>query len=127
MPCILLYVDPVVLDTPRVTYRRGSGGATCPAGTDTGLPLEDSPTHRIQCGWLRRALPPRHVGQLSIRPPTPQATRPVQLRCRQRRKLHPGAVSTRQGMDMLDGGIPRAEQGNPEKEISFACNDMMYE
>ena len=50
MPCILLYVDPVVLDTPRVTYRRGSGGATCPAGTDTGLPLEDSPTHRIQCG-----------------------------------------------------------------------------
>ena len=23
-----------------------------------------SHTHRIQCGWLRRALPPRHVGQL---------------------------------------------------------------
>ena len=28
------------------------------------LPLEDSPTHCIQCGWLRRALPPRHAGQL---------------------------------------------------------------
>ena len=32
----------------------------------------------------------------------------VQLRCRQRRTLHPGAVSTRQGIDMLDGGFPRA-------------------
>ena len=41
----------------------GSGAATCPAGTGAGagLPLEDSPTHRIQCGWLRRALPPRHA------------------------------------------------------------------
>src|SRR6185436_1952241 len=27
------------------------------------FPMEDSPTHRIQCGWLRRALPPRHAGQ----------------------------------------------------------------
>ena len=25
---------------------------------------EDSPTHRIQCGWLRCALPPWHTGQL---------------------------------------------------------------
>ena len=28
------------------------------------FPLEDSPTHRIQCGWLGHALPPRHAGQL---------------------------------------------------------------
>src|SRR6185437_8097507 len=45
----------------------GSGAATCPAGAGAGssasLPLEDSPTHLIQCGWLRRALPPRHAGQ----------------------------------------------------------------
>ena len=43
----------------------GSGGATCPAGVGAGvsLPLEDSPTHRIQCGWLRRAPPPRHARQ----------------------------------------------------------------
>jgi hypothetical protein len=43
----------------------GSEGSTCPvgAGTGAGLPLEGSSTHRIQCGWLRRALPPRHVGQ----------------------------------------------------------------
>ena len=47
------------------TYRRlgGSGSATCSAGAGAGLPVEDSPTHRIQCGWLRRALPPRHAGQ----------------------------------------------------------------
>ena len=37
----------------------------------------------------------------------------VQLRCRQRRKLHPGVVSTRQGMDMQDGGSSRTEQVNP--------------
>ena len=42
-----------------------------------------------------------------------QATRPVQLRCRQRHKLHLGAVSTKQGMAMPDGGFPRAEQRNP--------------
>ena len=45
----------------------GSGVATCPGGTGAGssasLPLEDSPSHRIQCWWLRRALPPRHAGQ----------------------------------------------------------------
>ena len=35
----------------------------CLAGAGAGLPLEDSPTHHIQCGWLRRALPPRHAGQ----------------------------------------------------------------
>ena len=39
----------------------------CPAGAGTGssasLPLEDSPTHRIQCGWFRRALPPQHARQ----------------------------------------------------------------
>ena len=50
------------------TYRRGGvRGATCPAGAGAGagasLPLEDSPTHRIQCGWLRHALPPRYAGQ----------------------------------------------------------------
>ena len=39
----------------------GSEAAACPAGA--GLPLEDSPTHRIQCGWLRRALPAWHTGQ----------------------------------------------------------------
>src|SRR6185503_8879734 len=50
---------------------------------------------------------------LFIIPPTPQATRPVQLRCRQRRKLHSGSVSTRQGMAMPDGRFPRTEQGNP--------------
>ena len=37
----------------------------------------------------------------------------VQLRCRQRRKLHPGAVSTRQCMDMQNGGSSRIEQENP--------------
>ena len=43
-----------------------SGAATCPAGVGAGAspPLEDSPTHRIQCGWMRRALPPRHAGSL---------------------------------------------------------------
>ena len=40
---------------PRVPQRAGAGAS---------LPLEDSPTHRIQCGWLRRALPRRHAGQL---------------------------------------------------------------
>jgi len=41
----------------------GSGATTCSAGAGASLPLEDSPTHRFQCGWLRRALPPRHAGQ----------------------------------------------------------------
>ena len=51
----------------------GSGAATCPGGTGAGscasLPLEDSPTHRIepthriQCGGLRRTLPSRHAEQ----------------------------------------------------------------
>ena len=54
-----------------------------------------------------------NLSYLFIIPPTPQATWPVQLHCRQRRKLHPGTVSTRQGMAMLDGGFPQAEQGNP--------------
>ena len=42
----------------------GSGAATCPGGTGSyaSLPLEDSPSHRIQCWWLRRALPPQHAG-----------------------------------------------------------------
>ena len=70
----------------------GSGGSTCPAGAGTGvgLPLEDSPTHRIQCGWLRRALPPRLAGQTlsdltvdcvlpryTVQPPTPHLRRAV--------------------------------------------------
>ena len=37
----------------------------------------------------------------------------VQLHGRQRRKLPPGAVSTRQGMAMPDGRFPQAEQRNP--------------
>ena len=44
----------------------GSGVATCPGGTSSSanLLLEDSPAYRIQCWWLRRALPPQHAGQL---------------------------------------------------------------
>ena len=56
---------PAPIRTPLTV--RGSGAATCPGGTGAGscasLLLEDSPVHRIQCGWLRRALPPRHAGQ----------------------------------------------------------------
>ena len=48
-----------------------------------------------------------------IIPPTPQDTRLVQLRGSLRRKLRPGAVSTRHGMAMPDGRFPRAKQGNP--------------
>ena len=121
------------------TYRQGGSRATAcstgtGAGTGAGLPLEDSPTHRIQCGWLRRALQPRLAGQplsvLTVDRELPRytvshlrrtraepacrinwirrhdtfpscrlrrKTRPVQLHCRQRRTLHSGAVSTRQG------------------------------
>ena len=60
---------------------------------------------------------------LFIIPPTPQATRPVQLRDRQRRKLHPGAVSTKHGMAMPDGRSPRARKSR--NEISVACNAIM--
>ena len=43
----------------------GSGAATCPGGmgSSASLLLEDSPAYRIQCWWLRRALPPQHAGQ----------------------------------------------------------------
>ena len=61
------YPDPRELSA-QLAAREGSGAATCPAGAGAGagasLPLEDSPTHRIQCEWLRHALPPRHAGQL---------------------------------------------------------------
>ena len=79
----------------------------------TNIPLEDSTTHRIQCGWLRRALPPRLAGQplsvltvdrvlptYTVQPPAPHPRR-ARLRrinwirrhgtfpsCRLRRKLH---------------------------------------
>jgi len=99
---------------PVRTYRRGggSGAATCPADAGAGLPLEDSPTHRIQCGWLRRALPSRLAGQslsvltvdrvlprYTVQSPAPHPRRAVcrinWIRrhdtfssCRLRRKLH---------------------------------------
>ena len=43
----------------------GSGAATCPGGmgSSASLLLEDSLAYRIQCWWLRRALPPQHAGQ----------------------------------------------------------------
>ena len=59
------YPDPRELSA-QLAAREGSGAATChaDAGAGASLPLEASPTHRIQCGWLRRALLPRHAGQL---------------------------------------------------------------
>ena len=50
----------------------------------------------------------------------------VQLRCRQRRTLHPGAVSTRQGKTCQseDSADKPWKSGD---EISFACNAIMYE
>ena len=43
-----------------------SGATTCPGGMSSGasLLMEDSPAYRIQCWWLRHALPPQHAGQL---------------------------------------------------------------
>ena len=58
--------------------------------------------------------------------------------CRLRRKLHgpfsyvagdgakPGAVSTRQRLDMLNGGL-QEQARESRNEISFACNAIMYE
>ena len=59
-------------------------------GTGASLPLKDSPTHRIQSGGLRRALPPRLAGQTlsdltvdrdlpryTVQPPAPHPRRAV--------------------------------------------------
>ena len=35
----------------------------CSVGAGASLPLEGSPTHRIQCGGLRHGLPLRLAGQ----------------------------------------------------------------
>ena len=127
------------------------------------LPLGDSPTHRIQCGWLRRALPPRHAGAAFVRPhcrphiievhstaacaasaQSPSAAlngydgtaffhhvaytasyTTVQLRCRQRRKLHPDDVSTRQ--DGYAGRkIPTDRARKSRNKISVACKVIIY-
>ena len=48
----------------QLAAREGSGAATCHAGAGASLPLEAPSPTRIQCGWLRRALPPRHAVQL---------------------------------------------------------------
>ena len=53
-----------------------------------------------------------YTARSAILQATPQAT--------------PGAVSTRQRLDMLDGGFPRAGKESRD-EISFACNAIMYE
>ena len=38
----------------------------------------------------------------------------------------PGAVPTRQRLDMLNGGL-QAQARESRREISFTCNDIMYE
>ena len=68
----------------------GSGATTYSAGAGASLPLEDSPAHRIQCGRLRRALPPRLAGQtlsvLTVNRVLPRYTvqPPASLPCRAR-------------------------------------------
>ena len=61
---------------------------------------------------------------LFIIPPTPQATRPVQLRCRQRRKLHLSAISTR-GHGYAGRRIATGRARKSRNEISVACNAIM--
>ena len=119
-------------------YRRGGvRGATCPAGVGAGasLPLEDSPTHHIQCGWLRRALLPRLAGQplsdLTVDRVLPRYTvsrlRHIRAEpvccinwirwhstfpsCHLRRKLHGRFDKTGQSTPV--GRFPRTNQGNP--------------
>ena len=50
----------------------------------------------------------------------------VQLRCRQRRTLHPGAVSTNRAKH-AGRKIPMDKPGKSGVEISSACNAIMYE
>ena len=105
----------------------GSGGATCPAGAGTGasLPLEDSPTHRIQ--GVARVKPHcrphitevHSVAACAASAQSPSAalngydgTTPFHHTANTASyttgydKLRPGAVSTRQGMAMPDGRFP---------------------
>ena len=132
------------------------------AGTRASLPLKDSPTHRIQCGWLRRALTPQNAGQLlsgltvhrilprhtvqpqaprphraclatlngydgtslSIMSPMPQATPPVQLRGRLRRKLR--LAPFRQDRAKHAGRkIPTDKPGKSWNKISVTCSAIM--
>ena len=59
--------------TRQHSAQEGSGAATCPitasAGAGASLSPEDSPTHHIYCGRLRRALSPQSTGQ-----PLPDST-----------------------------------------------------
>ena len=157
----IYYPDPSAWreQTPRLGQVR-SRHVFAGAGTRASLPLKDSHTHRIQCGWLRRALTPQNAGQslsgltihrilprntvqpqaqrphrarlaalnrydgtaLSIMSPTPQATRPVQLRGRLR------LAPFRQDRAKNAGRkIPADKPGKSEDEISFACSAIMYE
>ena len=62
----------------------------------------------------------------SIMPPTPQATRPVQLRCRRRRKLR--LAPFRQDSAWACWTEDSQEQTRKSRNgISFACNAIMHE
>jgi len=121
-------------------------------------------THRIQCAWLRHALPPRHARQpltgLTVHRVLPRytvqplATHPTQspsaaligydgtalfhhaayaasytarsATWQATPLATPGAVPTRQHLDILNGGLQ--EQARESRgEISFACDAIMYE
>ena len=99
---------------------------------------EDSHTHRIQCGWLRRALPPQHAGQLcqtSLYTAYYRGTQCSRMRrihaepvcrikwirqhvtfpsCRLRRKLH-GRSATLQASPQATPGAVSTRQGKARR------------
>ena len=137
------------------THRRGgSVVATCPAGAGTGtsLPLEDSPTHRIQCGaaFVRSHYRPRitevhSAADCAASVLSPSAAlngydgttpfhhtayaasytaRSATLQATP--QATPGAISTRQGKARRSED-PRGQARESRNEISSACNAIMHE